>query len=62
MAMHTPGHKWNPQFDAGVKAGRAKMALQILDTIRGWQCHEEMRELIWLLRDIEKVAKDAIPN
>jgi hypothetical protein len=57
---HTPAHNFNREFQEGVTTGKIEMARHILDIVYGWQDHEEMRELIWLLRDIEKVAKDVL--
>ena len=54
--MSVPAHKQTVEYLYGLERGKHLVKSEINEIIRDWREHEEMRDLIDLLREIENVV------
>jgi len=59
MTMHTPAHKWNPEFQAGVKTGKLKLAHELKAVIEDLDW-EDSKEVYEAMAEIELIVIHAV--
>jgi len=59
MAMHTPAHKWNPEFQSGVITGKLKLANELKAIIQDLDW-EDSKEVYEAMAEIEHIVIRAI--